>query len=229
MNLAATTGGPLIPVLFFVGVLALMGVGIFFGLRAEKKRTAALFEVATRLGLNFVPKVSNEEAATLGTFHLFNVGHSRRGKNLMRGKSEGAEIVVLDYQYTVGGGKSSHTYSQTVAIYPASPGGAELPDFTLAPEHWWDKLGNLITHRDINFEASEEFSQHYVLKGPDEARIRALFGADPLGFFAQHQGWSVESAGGALAVYHFDKRTQPEQMQPFLADTGAVRRTLVRD
>ncbi len=226
---AAATGGPLLPVLIFGAVILTIAIGGYFGYQAEKKRTAALFDVATRTGFTFEAKVSDEEAATLGSFHLFRVGHSRRGKNLMRGRSGTADAVILDYQYTVGGGKNSHTYSQTVAIYPRSTDAASPPDFTLGPEHWWNKIGEVFGHKDINFEASEEFSKHYLLKGPDEAAIRALFGAEPLGFFAQHEGWSVEACGGSLLVYHLSQRAKPEEMQAFLADTAAVRRALVHD
>ena len=227
--MSAAAAAPLAPILIIGAVVVTIGVGAYFAWLSEKKRTAALADVALRLGFSFEGKVSNEEAATLGSFHLFKVGRSRKGKNLMRGKSNGAEAIVLDYQYTIGSGKSSHTYSQTVVIYAASAGAAALPDFTLGPEHWWDKVGEVFGHRDINFESSEEFSKHYLLKGPDEAAIRTLFGAEPLGYFAQHQGWSVEAAGGSLVIYHTGRRAKPEEMQPFLAETAAVRRTLVRD
>jgi hypothetical protein len=226
---SAAAAAPLAPMLIIGAIVVTIGVGAYFAYLNEKKRTAALADAALRLGFSFEQKVSNEEAATLGSFHLFKIGRSRKGKNLMRGKSDGADAVLLDYQYTVGGGKNSHTYSQTVVIYPGEAGGAALPDFTLGPEHWWNKVGEVFGHRDINFEASEEFSKHYLLKGPDEAAIRTLFGAEPLGFFAQHQGWSVESAAGSLVIYHSGRRVKPEEMQPFLADTAALRRALVRD
>jgi hypothetical protein len=219
---------PLLPILITGLAVVGVGVGFYVAYLGEKKRTAALFDVALRMGLTFEAKVSDEEAATLGSFHLFQRGHARKGKNLMRGKAGGAEVVVLDYQYTTGGGKNSQTFRQTVAIFPGVA-TAGRPDFTLGPEHWWSKIGALFGQKDINFEASEGFSKHYLLKGPDEAAIRALFGAEALGFFAQHQGWSVESAAGALAVYRGNKRCRPEEFQPFLAETAAVRRALVRD
>jgi hypothetical protein len=225
---AAAAAPPLAPFLIIGAVLVTIGIGAYLAYIGEKKRTAALFDVATRLGFTFEPTVSNETAATLGSFHLFNVGHGRKGKNLMRGKAAGAAAIVLDYQYTVGGGKNSHTYRQTVVIYPPSPDAPPVPDFTLGPEHWWNRIGDVFGHRDIDFEASEEFSKHYLLKGPDEAAIRALFGAEALGYFAQHQGWSVEAAGGSMAVYYSGRRAKPEEMQPFVAETAAVRRALVR-
>jgi hypothetical protein len=220
--------GPLVPLLFVAATLAAVGIGAYAASVGQKKRTAALFDTATRMGFNFEAKIPNEMLAQFGPFRLFNLGHGRKARNLMRGKAEGADALVLDYQYTVGGGKNSHTYSQTVVIYPGASGGAPLPDFTLGPEHWWDKIGDILGHRDIDFESSEEFSKHYLLKGPDEAAIRTLFGAEPLGYFAQHQGWSVEAAGGSLVIYHTGRRAKPEEMQPFLAETAAVRRALAR-
>ncbi len=206
---------------------ALVGVAIYFGVVYEKKRSAALADACLRLGFNCQQgKIPKEQAATLGTFHLFNLGHGRTGRNLMTGKADGAAVTLLDYQYTTGSGKSSHTWSQTVAIFP---GGGGLPEFTLAPEHWWDKVGDLFGHRDIDFEASPEFSKHYLLKGPDEAAIRPAFGAEALGFFAQSPGWSVEAKDGALAVYRLSKRVKPEELQGFVTDVAAVRRALVHD
>ena len=226
MNAAAAA--PMAPFLIMAAVVAAIGAGAWIAYQNEKKRTAALFDTATRMGFTFEPKVSAEEAATLGSFHLFRIGRSRKGKNLMRGKAEGADAIVLDYQYTTGSGKSSHTYVQTVVLYPGIPTEARLPDFTLAPEHWWNKIGELFGYRDINFESNEEFSKHYLLRGSDESAIRAAFGTNVLAYFAQNQGWSVESSGGQLAVYHAERRPKPEEMQAYVAETAAVRRALVR-
>ena len=51
---------------------------------------------------------------------------------------------------------------------------------------------------------------------------------EPLGFFAQNPGWSVESQGGALAIYRSATRCKPEEIQPFIAEVDAVRRALAR-
>jgi hypothetical protein len=220
---------PLVPILFFVAALAAVGIVAYAAYVGEKKRTAALFDVAVRIGFNFEAKVAKEMLPTLGPFHLFRRGRGQKGKNLMRGKADGADAIVLDYQYTTGSGKSSHTHNQTVVLYPGIGTEARLPEFTLGPEYWWDKIGQIFGHRDINFDSSEEFSRHYLLRGPDESAIRAAFGSNALGFFAQNQGWSVESVGGSLAVYRAEKRPKPEEFQPFIAETASVRRALVRD
>ena len=212
--------------LIIAGVIAAVGGGIYYSQLLERRRTAALADVALRLGFNFLTGIPEQQLEALGTFQLFKRGHGKRARNLMRGKSGDAEVVVMDYQYTTGGGKDSHTFRQTVAIYPGA--GRTLPELTLAPEHFWHRIGSLLGYQDINFEASPEFSKHYLLRGPDETAIRAAFGAEALGFFAQNLGWSVEAHGGALAVYRSGKRCKPEEFQPFVAEADAVRRALAR-
>jgi hypothetical protein len=203
-----------------------VGAGVFLTSRAARKRKVALFDVALRMGFRFEQKVPDAELESLGPFHLFERGHGRRAENMMRGKSGDAEVVLLDYRYTTGAGKSSQTHAQTVAIFSGAA-AAVSPDFTLGPEHWWDKIGQILGEQDIGFTANEEFSKHYLLRGPNEAAIRSAFGAEALGFFAQDQGWSVESAAGALAVFRANTLSAPEAFQQFLAEAVAVRQALV--
>ncbi len=221
---AAEAAIPLAPLLAFGAVLVIVGAIFSLSLAYEKKRTAALADACLRMGFNFQPKIPADQAPSFGKFHLFSVGHGRKGWNLMTGKVDDAAASVFDYRYTTGGGKNSHTWTQTVAVIPGSGG---LPDFALQPEHWWDKIGEILGHKDINFEASPEFSKHYLLKGPDEGRIRAAFGAQALGYFAQHPDWSVEVKDDAMAIYRRAKRPKAEEMQGFVADVAAVRRALV--
>jgi hypothetical protein len=216
---------PTIITLIVIGGLAVAGAAIYLGIVAERKRSAALAEVALRTGFTFEPKATVERLATLPPFHLFKRGHGRTGRNLMTGKAGGDPLVLLDYQYTTGGGKNSHTYRQTVAIFQDVAG---LPEFTLAPEQFWHRIGSVLGYQDIDFESSEAFSRHYLLRGPDESAVRAAFGAEALGFFGQSPGWSVEACGASLAVYRASKRVKPEDIPSFLSDTSAVRRALRR-
>ncbi|HTT68455.1 MAG TPA: hypothetical protein VMF70_10535 [Gemmatimonadales bacterium] len=221
---AVAAAAPLAPFLVIGAIAVAVGAGISLALAFEKKRTAALADACLRMGFNFQPEIPTEQASSFGTFHLFSVGHGRKGWNLMTGKVDDAAASVFDYRYTTGGGKNSHTWTQTVAIIPGAGG---LPEFMLSPEHWWDKIGEIFGHKDINFEASPDFSKHYLLRGPDEGRIRAAFGAEALGYFAQHPDWSVEVKDDAMAIYRRAKRPKPEEMQSFVADVASVRRALV--
>ena len=214
------------PVAFAAVAVVVGGSVIYAAVVGERKRREALAQTALMLGFTYLDKVPETVAAGLGNFHLFRRGHSKSGRNLMEGKSGDAQVSLLDYQYTTGGGKDSHTHRQTLAIFRGGASG--VPEFELTPEHWWDKVAQVFGYKDIDFEASAEFSRRYLLRGPDETAIRAAFGAEALGFFAQNPGWSVESLGGSLAVYRADKRCKPEEIQPFLAEVVNVRRALVK-
>jgi hypothetical protein len=216
----------LVPVAFGVFSVAVGGTVIYYAVVGERKRREALAQTALMLGFTYLDKVPETVAAGLGNFHLFRRGHSKSGRNMMEGKSGDAPVTLLDYQYTTGGGKDSHMHRQTIAIFRGAATG--VPEFELTPEHWWDRVAQVFGYKDIDFEASEEFSRRYLLRGPDESAIRAAFGTEALGFFAQNLGWSVESLGGSLAVYRADKRCKPEEIQPFLAEAAAVRRALVK-
>ena len=216
----------LLPVAIVAASVVIGGSLIYLAVANEKKRRAALAQAALMLGFTYVDKVPETVAAGLGNFHLFRRGHSKSGRNMMEGKSGDAPVTLLDYQYTTGGGKNSQTHRQTIAIFRG--GATGVPEFELTPEHWWDRVAQVFGYKDIDFEASAEFSKHYQLRGPDESAIRAAFGAEALGFFAQNLGWSVESLGGSLAVYRADKRCKPEEIQPFLAEAANVKRALVK-
>jgi hypothetical protein len=208
----------------FAAVPAAIGAVAYLSYMHEKKRTAALANECLRIGFNFQPVISQEQIPTFGTFRLFNRGDRRKGWNLMTGKADGVAVLLFDYLYTARGGQNWRTWKQTVAVFPEASG---LPDFLLSSEHWWDKIGDIFGHKNINFEASPDFSKHYLLKGPDESAIRAAFGAEALWFFEQHPGWSVEAKDGKLAIYRIRSRPKPEEMQTFIAEIGAVRRALV--
>ncbi len=216
----------LVPVAVAAVVVVIGGAIVYASVVTEKKRRAALAQVALTLGFSYLDKVPEATLAGLGNFPLFRHGHSKSARNLMEGKSGDAQVTLLDYQYTTGGGKDSHTARQTVAIYRGAATG--LPELTLTPEHWWDRIAQIFGYQDIDIEASAEFSRQYLLRGPDESAIRSAFGAEALGFFAQHPGWSVESFGGSLAVYHAGKRCKPEEIQPFVSEAASVLRALVK-
>src|SRR5262249_50051109 len=105
--------GPILPFLFIAGVIALVGVLIYLNWLAEKKRREALQKVADELGFEFLPQGDSVLFTSLGQYHLFQQGHSKRLYNLMRGASNDLEVLIFDYTYVTGGGKHSHTWNQS--------------------------------------------------------------------------------------------------------------------
>lgn len=214
----------LIPFIAIAAVLALIG-GIFVvSKRLEQQRTEALAAASQAMGFTFEPAGDLDALKALGDLPLYGHGHSKRVRNVMSGQAGEHDLKLFDYRYTTGGGKNSHTFAQTVALFPQ--GGQGLPAFLLAPENILHKIGQVFGYQDIDFDSSPEFSSHYLLRGPDEMAIRSAFGADALAYFGQERGWHVESAGGSVCVYRSDKKCKPEDLRTFLDQARAVLRAV---
>ena len=178
------------------------------------------------MGLNFEGEGDLDQIRALGDLPLYGHGHSRHVKNAMTGRSGTDQVWVFDYQYTTGGGKESHTWNQTIALYPG--GGRNLPDFVLAPENVFHKIGQAFGYQDIDFDSNPTFSSRYLLRGPDEAAIRAVFRPEALAFFESQPSWTVQVKAGHVAVYRAGKRAKPEDLPTFAEQTRSIVRTLTR-
>ena len=122
----------------------------------------------------------------------------------------------MDYKFTTGGGKSSHTWYQTVLVIESDK--LQLPRFVLRPENIFDKIGSIFGKKDINFETAPVFSKRYLLRGDNEEAIRSLFNARVLEYFKQHLGVSAEGDRVKLIYYRTSKRVSPDKIQGFLQE-----------
>jgi len=216
-------------VLPFVIILAAVGlVGTLLALNAkqERERTEQLGQLALTMGFTFEPALDLEVLKGFGDLPVYGHGHSKKVSNVMTGQAGERDVKLFDYRYTTGSGKNSHTWNQSVALFPRA--GEGLPDLLLAPENIFHKIGAVFGYQDIDFDTSPDFSSHYLLRGPDETAIRSVFSADALTFFAAQRGWHVEIAAGNLGIYRADKRCKPEEVRSFLEEVQSVLRVLAR-
>src|SRR5262249_40726520 len=130
-----------VPWLF--GGVAVAGVGLWiFASRQAKKRTEALEVVAAGIGFRFD---GNDQSCTIQVrTALFNRGSGRKFRNIMNGVSGGFQTSLFDYSYTISSGKSSSTYTQTVAAFVQD---VSLPLFEMRPEGLMDRVGEMFVHK----------------------------------------------------------------------------------
>lgn len=209
-----------------LGVVLFVVALIVWQRKAESARTDVLQQAAVAMGFSFEAEGDLDQIKALGNLPLFGHGHSRRPKNIMRGRTADDAVTVFDYQYTTGGGKESHTWRQTVALYPGA--GRSLPEFVLAPENLLHKLGQLLGYQDIDFDSSPVFSSRYVLRGQDETAIRSAFTMEMRAFLEQEQGWTVEVQAGNVGIYRAGKQTNPAEIGAFLQQSHMVLRAITR-
>jgi hypothetical protein len=182
----------------------------------NRQRTQALKSLAASLSFTFSEKGDDSLMGQMSVFHLFSQGYGRRITNVFTGKFNLVPVTLMDYKYTTGGGKDSHTWNQTVMVMDCEK--LQLPRFILHPENIFDKIGSVFGRKDINFDTAHVFSKRYFLRGDDETAVRGLFNARVLGYFEQHTGLSMECDGLRLIYYRTSKRIVPDKLQAFLQE-----------
>lgn len=173
-------------------VAALAG-GLYWVIQQDRKRTHALQAAAERLGLGFRAEAETFAVPAMSQFELFGQGRRHRVRNLVSGTHQGHEVALFDFSYVVGRGRSRQRVSQTV-LYVRVP-GMQLPRFALRPEHILHRIGGRFGYQDIDLDNDPVFSGQYLLRGADEAAIRALFGAGLRDFYDRIPGACTEGAG----------------------------------
>jgi hypothetical protein len=210
----------LIPFLFIGVVLLIVGFGMFYSHFAAGKRRAALEELAGEMGLSWFESGTLEQISHHTGFNLFNQGRARKVNNVIEGVTDEVRICIFDYQFTTGSGKNQRTTKQTVASLSSSQ--LSCPEFSMRPEGIFDRVGGLLGFQDIDFDSHPDFSKSFVLKGPNEERIRAFFQPPVLEFFETQAGISVEGIGDSICLYRTGKTVSPEEIKDLLADTYRV-------
>lgn len=186
----------------------------------NKQRQKALKQLAETLNFTFSAKGDKSLQDALAGFHLFSQGHSRQISNVLIGKFNDIPVTVMDYRYTTGGGKSSHTWQQTVIAIESSK--LALPVFILRPENIFDKIGSAFGKKDINFETAPQFSKRYMLRGDDEPSIRMIFNQWIIEYYERHPGLSTEGDGQKLIYYRVSKSVTPDKIESFLQEAYEI-------
>lgn len=197
--------GTLLAVAAFAAVFA---GGAYWSIQREKKRTLALSILAERLGWTLQLDAPLTVVPGPSRFELFTSGRRQHIRNYAGGTRDGREMAVFDYSYVTGAGKSQTTWQQTV-VHVRVPELA-LPAFVLRPEHVVHKIGGMFGYQDIDVESDPAFSGQYLLRGEDEAAIRALFDADVRDFYGRHPKSCTEAMGADLFFWRTGRLAKPE-------------------
>jgi hypothetical protein len=207
-----------------IATLLIVGIATVFGFiwvvsHLEKKRTGLLNNLASSLGLEFSAGQDDELLQKMQVFSMFNKGHSRKMKNVLKAETENAKLSIFDYQYSTGGGQHQQVHSHTLIAMESD--SLQLPHFKLRPEGLFDKVGAAIGLQDIDFDQHPEFSKSFVLQGESEIAIRSFFDTELLDFLTTRTGSYIEAAPG-LFIYFRGGRKKPAQVREFMDDAYAV-------
>ncbi|MBC8452449.1 MAG: hypothetical protein H8D65_01170 [Spirochaetes bacterium] len=198
---------------FFLVIIVIILLIRYF----SNKRTEALTAFAEFEHYKFSKNPDDTLLPSLSGFRLFSKGHAKKVSNVLRKDSAEKDLTIFDYRYTTGGGKSSHTWNQTVILYQSNR--LQLPSFTLRPENVFHKIGKSFGYEDIDFDTHPIFSKQYLLRGEDEMKVRKLFTEKILSYFDEKKGFCVEGDGARLLFYRGGKKVPPQNI-PLFQETG---------
>jgi hypothetical protein len=209
-------GMNLIVVLIGIAVIIFLILSFLVIRYYNLQRQKALKQLGESLNFTFFEKGDPSILDAMSGFHLFSQGYARRITNVLAGNFNDIPVTVMDYQYTTGSGKSSHTWNQTVIAFDSEK--LSLPVFVLRPENLFDKIGSAFGQKDINFDTAPLFSKKYLLRANDDSAIRMLFKEWVLSYFEQHPGLSAEGDGRKLIYYRIAKPVVPTKIEAFLQE-----------
>ena len=202
-------------------------VVVFLVLRwYEKRRTQQFQESGANIGFFYTPELE-DNIITTSRFNLFQIGHSKKAYNILKGAWDGVSWTLFEYKYTTGHGKHAHTYNQTVAYSDSV--SMDFPDFSLGPEYFFYKIAGdlfrIAKFKDIDIETHPNFFKNYLLKGSDEQAIRSLFQPHILSFFeAKSKGIHIQARGHKFLYYRLSRRINPKELTNFLQEVSEVLR-----
>jgi hypothetical protein len=200
------------------GVAGMLALAFAWEKWCERQRSQSLAVWASGLGFSIDagprPPAAAGLASGLASRPVFARGRNAHLANIMEGHASDGHVIVMDHVYVTGSGKSSTTVSHTMLAVELPP--PPMPEFAMAPEGVFARIGQVFGAQDIDLEGNPVFSGAYQLKGRDEEAIRRLFERTAAAYFAEHHGWSVEAAGSWILAYRHGKRVKVADMSAFL-------------
>lgn len=202
-------------IMLAVGGAVLAGV-IAAVVRHQKQRTEGVRQLAGRLGWGFQESVQFSGIPGLDRFELFSQGRARKLRNLVTSPAGDPRIVVFDYTYTTGGGKSRRIHSQTVCY--ATADHLSLPSFSLRPENFFHRVAGAFGYQDIDLERHPDFSRAFVLRGEDVAGIRDAFTDDVVAFFDSQPGTCAAGIGHEVLLWRPRRLLAPDEWESLVGE-----------
>jgi hypothetical protein len=182
-----------------------------------RRRTRAMQTAAGQIGFTFEGDEWSDPAQRpkLGTalFQQRNGGYG----NVMTGTAEGLKTSLFDYGFFDPGYKAE----QTVAAFSQE---LWLPLFELRP----DSLSDPVRDPNVSGRIEFDFAERYVLRGPEEDKIRELFNpalTSALISYTPEDHWHIEGMGTTLILYRFGVKVKADDLPAFLQQTSLIAST----
>lgn len=212
--------------MLIAGTIAIGAAAIWLQYYLEQKHVAAYQAFCATSGYQFVVERPGAQADFTRIVPFFDRGYARRWRHQVSGQYNGAAFTAFQYDYTVSTGRSSATYRHAMIKWTS---GKTLPQFTLGPETFFTRIGDVLGFHDIDFSDDPSFSGAYRLKGwEDDAEVRSLFTPQVRQQLTAIPGQHAAGADVTLFWWRDGGLPGPEGFEAFLAAGDQVRAILLQ-
>lgn len=215
---------------FFVVVLVVVIVMLARAAdkKAQLRRADAMKELASRLGLEYVPMIQPQGCLTFGMadaffdpitgsmgktdaimqffngFDPFGQGGSRKIENLIVGPKGDEQWMLFDYQYTISSGKSSSTYYYGIVsvVMPLA-----MPPLQIRPANFGDTVGAWFGAKDIQFE-SDQFNKEFTIHCAEEKRAYDIIDPQMMEYLMSIPRYAFQFSGN-VGLIALGGKTEP--------------------
>ncbi len=161
------------------------------------KRQLRLQVLAKNEGWQFQPQ--RQMAKKFQGFLAYQGKKLIKEKYILSWENNGHTISVSDLVIEEGAQLTKQRNIKTALFIDMN--NLQVPQFALEKESFFDKMLGAAGWDDIDFKGHASFSEHYLLKGPDEHGIRTFFTEELLNYLDENRGYHMEGKPGALLVY----------------------------
>lgn len=186
--------------LFVLFVLLVLGAAIYSAIAARKRREG-LFELATRLGLDFSAQDVTNIAERFQFLNQLAQGSNRYAFNVLSGTYNRHQVLAFDYHYETHSTDSKghtqthhHYFSFFILLLPVS-----FPELRITREGLFSKVAQAFGYEDIDFE-SAEFSRTFCVRSRDKRFAYDVCNAQMMDYLLTNRDLSVEIEAHALAL-----------------------------
>jgi hypothetical protein len=197
---------------FLIGGIIVVAIGSsLFGIYASQMRATKMEALARSLGYTFRGGATAADSDLVIGCYLGETGSKPTVSNVLEvARTPELKFIVFDYAYTTDDGERSTTTHQTIARIQAPL--LKLPSFLLFPETIFSKIKVLFGGADVNFPDSPRFSDKYILRGQDEAALRAIFSPALRQALEALDYLTIEGADDALFVFRAGRCIKPDEL-----------------
>jgi len=187
---------------FIVLVLfVLIGLHFYFQYQAALLRRQMWQQIAARLKMRYSPK-DRWGIPNKFKFALFQEGRRRRVSNCLDGMYQKVPVILFDYRYLTGWGRSEKTHELSALLARLN---IKCPHLVVRPETAMGRFAAFLGMGDIQFEF-EEFNRTFNVKCEDKKFAYDVCHPEMMEFLLRYPTMTWELHGNHLLIYCFEMK-----------------------